>query len=491
MNNNDLALMLKGRTPLIALETYDELKALELLAKLRRGNFGSAWKWSITEGLAPLGFGVELKNPEDYCEPEAVLRHIRKEQGAQLFVLCDIHPFLDEPKIVRFLKDLALHARDKKQKFVLLSHSLDIPPELRRLSAKASISLPGKDEILAIVREEARRWQEKNRGLKIKTDTATLDKLVANLLGLAHQDVRSLAYGAIADDGAITESDLPGLTKAKFALMDMEGVLHFEYSTKHLSDVAGFDNLKAWLASREAAMAGFGEESHLDPLKGLLLFGVQGGGKSLAAKAIAGMWSLPLLRLDMAALFNKYIGETEKNLREALKLADLMSPCVLWVDEIEKGLAQDQENATGKRILGTLLTWMAERKTKVFLVATSNDISQLPPELMRKGRFDEIFFVDLPDAETRVAIFDIHLRKRGLENLQFDRQRLVDLSEGFTGAEIEQAVVSAMYSAAAEANEVSEEGLAMALQQTQPLSVLHAERVQGLRDWAADRSVKA
>ena len=491
MNNNDLGLMLKGRSPLIVLETHDETKALELLASLRRGIFGGAWRWSITDGLSPLGFGLELKNPEDYCDAAKALAHIRREEGAQLYVLCDMHPFLDDPKIIRYLKDLALSASDKKQKIVLLSHAIDVPPELRRLSVKASISLPGKAEILSIVREEARRWQEKNQRLKIKTDSATLEKLVSNLLGLSHQDVRSLAYGAIADDGAITESDLPVLAQAKFALMDMEGVLHFDYSTQHLGDVAGFDNLKRWLSSREAAMSGLGEDSMLDPLKGLLLFGVQGGGKSLAAKAIAGMWSLPLLRLDMAALFNKYIGETEKNLREALKLADLMSPCVLWVDEIEKGLAQDQDNATGKRILGTLLTWMSERKTKVFLVATSNDISELPPELLRKGRFDEIFFVDLPDANTRKSVFDIHLAKRGLHDVVLDIPKLQSLSEGFTGAEIEQAVVSAMYSAAAEGREVDQGALAAALQQTQPLSVLHYEQIQSLRNWASERAVKA
>jgi SpoVK/Ycf46/Vps4 family AAA+-type ATPase len=222
------------------------------------------------------------------------------------------------------------------------------------------------------------------------------------------------------------------------------------------------------------------------------LFGVQGGGKSLAAKAIAGIWGLPLLRLDMAAVYNKYVGETERNLRDALKLADVMSPCVLWIDEIEKGLAQnDGENATGKRLLGTLLTWMAERKSRVFMVATSNDISILPPELMRKGRFDEIFFVDLPDAEIRRKVFEIHIEKRGLSSRNFALDELVAISEGFTGAEVEQAIVSALYSASARNESTNMEHIRTAIANTRPLSVIMAEQMNMLRAWARDRAVAA
>lgn len=274
--------------------------------------------------------------------------------------------------------------------------------------------------------------------------------------------------------------------------MDMDGVLHYEYSTVAIADVAGLQRLKSWLAERKAVVLNAGAHAGLDAPKGVLLFGVQGGGKSLAAKAIAGAWGLPLLRLDMAALYNKFVGETERNLRDALKLADTMSPCVLWIDEIEKGLAQgDSDNATSKRLLGTLLTWMAERKTQVFLVATSNDISALPPELMRKGRFDEIFFVDLPDAETRRSIFAIHMKKRGLSDKGFDLSALADISDGFTGAEIEQAVVSATYTAAAQGEPVVAAFLANAILNTSPLSVVMAEKMAQLRSWAQDRAVPA
>ncbi|WP_045858066.1 AAA family ATPase [Teredinibacter purpureus] len=490
MNNNDLRLILNTNVSLLVVETWDESRTLELLQDLFRTESVPAWSWSCTSGLAPLGFGLELANPEQYADPEVALNFIKQYGKRGAFVLCDMHPYLDAPKIIRQLKDIALSHGQHKHKVVLVSHRLELPAELSRYGASVSISMPTEDEILAIVREQARQWSDKNHRSKIKTDNETLQKLVNNLKGLPHQDVRRLAYGAIADDGAITEDDLPEVTKAKFALMNMEGILHFEYSTAHLRDVAGLYSLKQWLEDRRKAMTT--DDTALDPPKGVLLFGVQGGGKSLAAKSIAGVWGLPLLRLDMAALFNKYIGETERNLREALKLADLMSPCVLWLDEIEKGMAQgNDDGGTPKRLLGTLLTWMAERKSRVFMVATSNDISQLPPELMRKGRFDEIFFVDLPDNQTRYTIFSIHLKKRDLDPSRYNLDALAQMSEGYTGAEIEQAVVSATYAAAARNEKVSNQLLQDAIQKTQPLSVVMAEKMSELKAWAKERAVPA
>ncbi len=493
MNNNDLRLILNAKVSLVVIETYDELRALSLLESLFQYEKIPAWRWSVTEGLSSLGFGMSLNAKESIVEPESVLKHIKSCEEKSAFVLCDFHPFLDEAKNIRFLKDIVFSPAGHK--VVLVSHQLSLPPELSRYAASVSLSMPSEDEILAIIREEARVWAASNNKSRIKTDSLTLQKLVGNLKGLPHQDVRRLAHGAIADDGAITESDLPELARRKFELMDMEGVLHFEFSSAHLREVGGLNALKKWLEDRRHMVTKDTDakgDKHLDAPKGVLLFGVQGGGKSLAAKSIAGVWGLPLLRLDMGALFNKYVGETEKNLREALKLADLMSPCVLWMDEIEKGMSQEgADNATSKRLLGTLLTWMSERKSKVFLVATSNDISMLPPELMRKGRFDEIFFVDLPDQITRTMIFRIHLKRRGLELEGFDLGVLADVTEGFTGAEIEQAVVSATYSASAREEAVTQAHVADAIHKTQPLSVVMAERINELRSWAKERAVFA
>lgn len=491
MNYNDLSILLHSNISLIVVETFDETRALTLLQKYFRDEGIASWRWSVTDGMQPLGFGLQIEE-QNQTKPEDVLLYIKKNQKASAFVLCDLHPYLDEPKMVRLLKDIALNQMAARHKVVLVSHRLKLPPEVARYGAVLQMSLPTEEEILALIREEAKSWSDRNGGERIKTDNLTLQKLVGNLKGLPHQDVRRLARGAIVDDGAISETDLPEVAKAKFALMDMEGVLHFEFSTAHLKDIAGLNRLKRWLNERKSAMLGQNGSSKIDPPKGVLLFGVQGGGKSLAAKAIAGIWGLPLLRLDMAAVYNKYVGETERNLREALKLADVMAPCVLWIDEIEKGLAQnDGENATSKRLLGSLLTWMAERKSRVFLVATSNDISVLPPELMRKGRFDEIFFVDLPDTETRRVVFEIHMEKRGLSSCSFDINDLAAMTEGFTGAEVEQAVVSAMYSAMAREEELSNSHFRDAIANTKPLSVIMAERMTMLRLWAAERAVPA
>jgi SpoVK/Ycf46/Vps4 family AAA+-type ATPase len=279
--------------------------------------------------------------------------------------------------------------------------------------------------------------------------------------------------------------------KAKYQLLNRGGVLGFEYETATLQDLAGFRNLKTWLQQRAAAFSA-NPPAGLDPPKGILLLGVQGCGKSLAAKATAGAFGLPLLRLDFGALYNKYHGETERNLRESLQTAETLSPCVLWLDEIEKGLATGNEDSgTARRVLGGLLTWMAERRAHVFLVGTANDVSELPPELIRKGRFDEIFFVDLPPPPSRAEIFALHLRRRGLAPERMRLAELVTLTDGFSGAEIEQAIVASLYAAHALGEEADQQHLVAELRKTRPLSVVMAERVAALRAWATGRTVPA
>jgi SpoVK/Ycf46/Vps4 family AAA+-type ATPase len=289
-------------------------------------------------------------------------------------------------------------------------------------------------------------------------------------------------------DSAITLEDAEDVARAKYELLSPGGVVHLEHDTATFADVAGLDNLKQWLERRRSAILGGG----VDPPRGILLLGVQGGGKSLAAKAVAGLFGIPLLRLDFGALYDKYYGETEKNLRRTLETAELMAPCVLWMDEIEKGVATGSgEDGLGKRVMGTLLTWMAERKRPVFLVATANDIARLPPELVRKGRLDEIFFVDLPPPPVRERIFAIHLQVRGLDPDAFDLARLSAASDGFSGAGIEQAVVSATYTAQAQETPVTTDVLIDELGRTRPLSVVMAEQIAALRAWARDRTVPA
>jgi SpoVK/Ycf46/Vps4 family AAA+-type ATPase len=303
-------------------------------------------------------------------------------------------------------------------------------------------------------------------------------------------DARRLARNAIFDDGTINESDIPQVMQAKHTLLSGEGVLSFEFDTAKFSEVGGLRKLKGWLEERRSVFNGGEDIPHLDPPKGLLLLGVQGGGKSLAAKAVAGMWQVPLLRLDFAAIYNKYHGETERQLRESINTAEAMAPCVLWIDEIEKGISVgDSDGGTSKRVLGTLLTWMAEKRSSVFLVATANNIEHLPPELMRKGRFDEIFFVDLPSTEVRQEIFAIHLEKRGQSAGEFETEMLARQSLGFSGAEIEQAIVAALYASHTRGQSLTTRHILEEINKTRPLSHIMRERIERLRQWAAERTV--
>jgi SpoVK/Ycf46/Vps4 family AAA+-type ATPase len=351
--------------------------------------------------------------------------------------------------------------------------------------------LPNESEISKIVNEEMARWKLENKKAELAVDDEALKMLIRNFNGLTSTEAARLARKAMVDH-AITHDDVAEATKAKYELLNKGGVLFFEPDTAQFSDVGGLKKLKFWLEQRRPLFVGDQRIPGLTIPKGILLLGVQGSGKSLAAKAVAGTWRVPLLRLDYGALYDKYYGETERKTRESLKMAELMSPCVLWIDEIEKGVATgDGDGGTSRRVLGTLLTWMAERKSAVFLVATANDIQSLPPELLRKGRLDEIFFVDLPDAETRIEILSIHLKKRGLDPASFDLPKIAEACDGFSGAEIEQAIVSALYSIIGGAGHLDSAELLKEIRTTRPLSVVMAEQINAMREWARERTVSA
>jgi SpoVK/Ycf46/Vps4 family AAA+-type ATPase len=485
---HDLELMLRSETPLLLIESREEPRILELFTRLGMRLGEPVFRWTVTDGLRR----AEYDTPQaQLAEPAVALRHIKATSQSGIYLLLDFHPFLDHPLHVRLLKEIAQDFDANPRRVVLLSHALVTPPELKHLAARAELSLPDRNRLLALIREEAQVWQHAAPRRSFRANRAAVEQLSRNLLGVTESDARRLIRSAIRKDGAITESDVTDVTRAKYELLSPEGAVSFEYDTASFADVAGLDNLKRFVDRRRDAFLGDGKAA-TDVPKGIMLLGVQGGGKSLAAKAVAGRLGVSLLRLDFGALYNKYIGESERNLRDALRTADVMAPCVLWCDEIEKGIAAGQgDEGTSKRLLGTLLTWMAERRTRVFLVATSNDISGLPPELVRKGRMDEIFFVDLPDAAVRAEIFRIHLARRGLDAAGFDLDRLAAASDGFTGAGIEQAVVSASYAADAEDKLPDTGALLGELASTQPLSVVMGEQIARLRAWALERTVPA
>ncbi len=481
----DLTAVLRSNTPIVVIETYEEYRVIELLKRVAATLYQPLFTWSITSGLSRVD--KDMGTQKFNADPGDLLGQIKATQQQGIYVLCDFHPFVqDAPRNVRLLKEIALEYDALKHTLVLVSHAFDIPPEIRRYCAHFRLSLPSKNQLENLIVEEIDKVRR--QGIPLSVDEAAVTRLADNLRGVTFDDARRLIHKAIVDDGAITSDDVERVNQAKFRLMDMDGVLRYEYDTSSFADIAGLHNLKEWLKARAPA----GRDASAPPPKGIMLRGVQGSGKSLAAKAVAGVWQRPLLRLDMGALYNKYIGETEKNLRQALELADLMAPCVLWIDEIEKGISGgSSDEGTSQRILGALLTWMAERKSDVFLVATANDIQALPPELMRKGRLDEIFFVDLPDEEIRKAIFLIHCKKRGVDVTNMDLGLLSRSSHGFSGAEIEQGVISAIYAAASRQQPVDQAIILEELSRTRPLSVVMREKILALKAWARGRTVNA
>ncbi len=489
---HDLELILRSRTPLVAIDTRDESRLLELLKSITIARASEGYlplfRWTVTDGLQRLD--ISLKPQLHNSEPEEVLRHIRAVTKPGIYVLLDFHPYLEDPVNVRLLKDICIRFNEITRYLILVSHSVTLPIELESFSARFDMALPTDQEREEIIKRVAAEWTLEHPGSQVQADPKAYRLLIQNLSGLTDADTEKLARNAIFFDGAITKSDLPSVMQAKYELLNRGGILHFEYDTAKFSDVGGLSKLKDWLVKRRTAFVRNDDTPHLDSPKGILLIGVQGCGKSLAAKATAGVFGAPLLRLDFATLYNKYHGETERNLRESLNTADVMAPCVLWIDEIEKGLAgRGGESGTTQRVLGSFLSWMAEKDREVFVVATANDISALPPELIRKGRFDEIFFVDLPSKEARQTILEIHLGNRGQTVANFDLGTLAASMDGFSGAEIEQAIVSALYAAHANKAPLSNIHILGEVQKTQPLSVVMSEKIGALRLWASGRTV--
>ncbi len=489
---HDLEVILRSRTPIIVIETKDEARVLGMLQSIAIASAGEQYlplfRWTVTDGLQRID--IELEPQPLNADPGGVLKHIRAVSKPGIYVLLDFHPFLQDPLHVRLLKDIAIGYRETPRQIVLISHKVELPRELESFSARFDIALPTESERRKIIKQVADEWVADNPGSRVQADSKAYELLVQNLAGLTYNDTIQLARNAIYVDGAISKTDLPDVMQAKYELLNRGGALQFEYDTARFSDVGGLSRLKQWLSQRRSAFRGDESAAHLDAPKGVLLLGVQGCGKSLAAKATAGIFGVPLLRLDFGTIYDKYHGETERKLRESLHTADVMSPCVLWIDEIEKGIAgRGGETGTTQRVLGTFLTWMAEKNDPVFVVATANDISALPPELVRKGRFDEIFFVDLPDRNVRASILGIHLTSRGQRLKDFDIQALAGAMDGFSGAEIEQAVVAALYAAHAQGQPLATEHILQETEQTRPLSIVMQEQIMALRQWAAGRTV--
>ena len=449
------------------------------------------FSWTQVDGLRR-----ELPEPgqtPDSHSPQKALAFIERSNLEAIFHLRGLEPYLHEPGVIALLRSIHRKYFGHRGAVVVSGHGLEAPPALGHLFTPMNLEAPTPEAyhsfVQGVLRDLAARQQ-----VKVQLSRTDVSQLLGALHGLTFFEVQKIITQAVVEDGVLGSEDITRVLQAKRQIIERSGVLEYFPHQHQMGDIAGLHHLKDWLRKRQAAFVDpkRAKEYGLSPPKGLLLIGVQGCGKSLSAKAVASEWKLPLIRLDPSNLYNRYVGETERNLRRAIKLAEQMAPVVLWIDEIEKALSQeDAEGGPAQRIFGTFLAWLQDKKESVFVIATANDISKLPPELMRKGRFDEIFFVDLPGREARQRIWQIHLERRKRDPARFDVARLASLTEGFSGAEIEQAVVSALYTAFSREEDLSTETLIEEIELTKPLSVTMAERITALREWAKDRAVFA
>ena len=482
----DLRSLLTSRYPLLIVETRDEPRFLIMLRAAADAVNAPLWTWSATRGLARMGYQSQY----DTLDANKALAFVQAITDPGVFVLTDGQRLLTDPLVLRRVKEIAQAAR-RGQTLVVTGSGHEVPDDLADLALPWVEPAPDVAELEATVRRVLDDLAATQVTVEIGPDD--LPRLVDAVRGMSTGEAERLIRRAASEDGRLDASDVEAVRTARAQSEAESGALEIVDTPASIDDVGGMAHLKEWLSVRARAMTPGAAEFGIDPPKAILLTGVPGCGKSMMAKAVARAWKMPLALLDPARLFGSYVGESEKRLANALQQADAMAPVVMWIDEIEKGFAVGGESDGGvsQRMLGTFLRWMQERKPGVFLVATSNDVSHLPPEFLRKGRFDEIFFVDLPEEPEREAIFTTHLAKRRRDPAKFDLPALGAASVGFSGAEIEAAVVGALYRAFASGGDVTTDSILAELNGTVPLSRSRAEDVAALRAWASTRAVPA
>ncbi|CAN5847259.1 AAA family ATPase [soil metagenome] len=488
----DLELLIRSRHSILLLDTAEEERAEVLLKHLADRLELPLFSWTPTRGLRR----VDLENPV-YNTTEALqaLDHAEQAQIPALYHFRGLGGLLGNLVLGEKLRDAAAQFRERTGALILTGTGIELPESLRPMSATLRLPAPRPEEYRSLLQHIVRDLSAR-RPVEIELTREELNRLLVNLQGLTLLEAEKILTRVIIEDGRLSPEDLRAVVETKTAVVEREGLLEYYPVEESMAEVAGLEGLKGWLAKRRMILADpeRARQYGLPFPKGVLLLGVPGCGKSHSAKAVSMEWGLPLLKFDPAGLYNKYIGETERNFKRAIGTAEKLAPVILWIDEIEKAFASSGEGEDGgvsRRLLGSFLSWLQERGGDVFVVATANDVTRLPPELLRKGRFDEVFFVDLPEAPARRAIFEIHLRRRGQDPARFDLPRLVEATEGFSGAEIEQVIVSGLYTAFASHGELSDRILLEEIAATRPLSRVMPERIAALREWARERTVAA
>ena len=506
--------LLAAHYPCITLTTHEEDDALEMVLNVAIELSMPAVMWSQSRGVRDAILRDAPPVP-DSEHPAAALYHLEQTAGGpRLIILLDMaaHLMRDE-RTIRHWRDLVRQCARDGSTVLMIDHQADRPEVVRAMSVTFEFSLPDEAELDQILKSTLRQRNEE-RPLRVTLGKRDVDTILRNLKGLTRRQARQIILDAVCDDNCLDLRDVNRMLAGKRRLLQSSGLLEYIESPVDLEEIGGLSRLKRWLNQRQGAMTREAAAFGIPAPRGVLMLGVQGAGKSLAAKAVATAWRMPLMRMDVGALYDRYVGESERRLRDTLRQAQSMAPIVLWIDEIEKAFASAASRSTdgglSQRMFGTLLTWMQERggsappprntdddapppapEAGVFVIATANDIEALPPELLRKGRFDEIFFVDLPNLDARAQIFSIHLKRRGRNPAKFDIAALAQASEGFSGAEIEQAVIAALHDAFSAKGELTTAQIVETLANSPPISVTMAERIDALRAWAHGRCVSA
>ena len=484
----ELSILVQAQYPLIYLVTSEEERAeqtIDALAQMKPQR--KVFIWTVTHGIVEYGQPRNVTQ-HNTVSPEAAVEWVIRQRDPGIFVFKDLHPFIDSPAVTRWLRDAIASFKETQRTIILMSPVQTVPIELEKEVVVLDYPLPDMAELNQVLSQQL----EISRTRRVTTEAR--EKLLKAALGLTRDEAEKVYRKAQVTAGRLTEDEVNIVLSEKKQLIRRNGILEYIEEDETLDSVGGLEELKHWLRQRSNAFTERAREYGLPQPKGMMILGVPGCGKSLIAKTTSRLWGLPLLRLGMGRVYDgSMVGRSEANLRNALKTAESISPAILFIDEIDKAFAgstgsADSDGGTSSRIFGSFLTWMQEKTSPVFVMATANRVERLPGEFLRKGRFDEIFFVDLPSSDERKEIFRIHLAKRREDITRFDIDQLVMVCDGFSGAEIEQGLVAAMYEAFAQDREFTQLDIIASIRATLPLSKTMHEQVTALRDWARQRA---
>ena len=482
----EIEILIRAKYPILFISSWEERRVEEALGAICQPLKRTLHTWSLTQGMKPL---VSRGGASSLPGELEALAQVHESPEYTVFLLKDFHPYMKDPRVVRLLRDLASRLRGKAQTLILMGPTLTLPPELEKDLTVVDFGLPERAEIEKTLTRVIEAVKD-NPNVDTKLEALDRELLVKSAQGLTLDEIESVFARSLVE---MKKLDVNAVMEEKKQIVRKSGLLEYYAADSRLVDVGGMELLKEWLDQRTRSFTDKARDFGIPTPKGILLLGVQGCGKSLTAKAVAANWHLPMLKLDVGRIFGSLVGQSEENIRKAIKVAESVAPCVLWADELEKGFAGASgsgvsDGGTTARVFATFLTWMQEKTAPVFLIATANDVSQLPPEMLRKGRFDEIFFIDLPDKGERNEIFRIHLVKRKRDPAAFDVEGMAAVTKGFSGAEIEQCVVGALFRAFHLERDLLQDDLVAEAKSVVPLSTMMHEDIAELRDWAKMRT---